>query len=226
MESTADWVSAGANIALVLVAIIGFALTLYTLIQARNRQRIEIEGYVRVEIGPPDGTTDYTPPAEVAYIDDAHLKVVGSAGEDAPTISVWYRNIQAHPLGVALGIVGRVIYDVVDQAGHAQRIDQAHYVAYLEAGKCVRVDALRFPRDWFVASRIEAVQYRNLDWDGATPRHGRRECYYGGGEFFMIPWSDPVNSLRDRAGRAIDALMTSVRTPTPSAQDGTEVTED
>lgn len=211
MDWTADWVTAGANIALVVVAIIGFAAAVFTLIQARNRQRTETEGYVRVDIGPPQGTLDYTPTQEIAYIEDGRLEVLGEAADDAPTISVWYRNLQTHPLGVALGVVGRIIFEIVDSAGEVQIIEQEHLVAYLEPRKCVRIDALRFPKDWVVASRIEAVQYRNLDWDGATPRHGRTECYYEDGEFFMIPWSDPINSLRDRAARAVEkteALVT------------------
>ena len=211
MSSTADWVTAGANLALVLVAAVGFAATVFTIIRGRNRQRIEIEGYVRVDVGPPQGTDDFTPPTEIARIERSHLTTVGDAGEEAPAISVWYRNLQSHPLGVALGVVSRIIAEVTDLEGEVYQVSQTHEIAYIEPGKCVRIDVVRFPPSWEAMSRFEAIEYRNLDWDGATPRHGRRECYYEDGEFYMVPWSDPINSLRDRIDRQLERLSTKAR---------------
>ena len=197
MPTTPDWISAGANVALVAVAVFGFALTILVLIAGRNRQRTDIEGYVRVDVGPPAGTSDYHPPTDILHVESASLELVGDPSDDDPTISVWYRNLQTHPLGVALGIISRIVIQLDDPNDNYHEIVQTHEVAYLEPGGVVRVDAIRFPENWDCACWIEAIQYRNLDWDGSTPRHGRRECYYVDGQFEMVPWSDPKNLWRD-----------------------------
>lgn len=62
VNSTTDWISAWANVALVLIAAVGFAVTIYTLAQGRNRQRIEVEGYIRVDVGPPEGASGFVAP--------------------------------------------------------------------------------------------------------------------------------------------------------------------
>ncbi len=205
--SSAEWVTAGATIAVAVVALVGFGATLHTLIAARNRQRMEIEGYVRVDVGPPEGTGDYIAPTEFAFRNAERLEVLGDAPEDAPMMVAWYTNLQTHPLGTAHGVVARLVAALEDLEGNVYLVRQTHEIAYIEPGKCVRIDVVQFPRDWQAELSVGAVRYRNLHWDGATPRHGRRQCIYEDSSFRMIPWSDPVDSFRDRAERLFDRMI-------------------
>lgn len=206
--TTADWVTAAADVALVAVAIVGFVATVLTIVSARNRQRVEIEGYVRVDVGPPAGTADYRPPDET-YVQSRHLQLLGNPGAERVTVSAWYRNLQTHALGVALGVVCKVVLEGRD-GDQVVRLDQTHEIAYVEPGRAVRVDIASFPTEWSVDVRVEAVRYKNLNWDGATPSHGRRECHYESGTFTMVPWADPENTIRDRLARWWSATVARV----------------
>ncbi len=210
MAITPDWISAGANIALVAVAVVGFVATILIVTTARNRQRIEVEGYVRVDVGPPNGTADYKPPSDLVHIESANLAILGGASERDPTISIWYRNLQTHPLGIAFGVISKIVIELIDTDENYQQLVQTHEIAYIEPGKSVRVDAVRFPEQWDCSCIIEAIQYRNFDWDGSTPRHGRRECYYVDGQFEMVPWSDPKTFWRERLRRPWRAMRSLI----------------
>lgn len=139
------------------------------------------------------------------HVKNDQLEVLADAGEGEPMICVWYRNLQTHPLGIALGVVGRVAVDL-EADGPGLTLSQTHDIAYIEPGRCVRVDVVRFPASWTAFAKIEAIQYRNISWDGAVPRHGRRECSYRGEQFEMTPWSDPRNLWRDRVSRLFRSM--------------------
>jgi hypothetical protein len=111
----ADWIIVG-------VAIVGFWATVHTLIQARNRQRAEIEGYIRVDVGPPAGASGFDPPEQIAFIQSSYLEVLDEAETSDPMICVWYRNLQTHPLGVALGIVGKMVVELQSEGLSSSRL--------------------------------------------------------------------------------------------------------
>jgi hypothetical protein len=204
--TTTDWIAAVASVALVVVALVGFIATVLTIISARNRQRLEIEGYIRVDVGPPEGTDDYSPPPDIVHVESRYLKVLGSDSKESVTVSAWYRNMQQHPLGVALGVTGRVLL-TIHAEDEDQLIDQVHEIAYLEPGRTVRVDIARFPKTCSADLFVQGVRYKNLDWDAAIPRHGRRECHFRDGRFEMVPWAEPMNSLRDWIARRSASLL-------------------
>jgi hypothetical protein len=207
--STLDYINTAVGIAVFFVATFGFAATIATLNAARNRQRLEVEGYIRVDIGPPDGTADYLPPSDIIFVQSRYLSSVGETTEQSPIISVWYQNMQRHPLGVAVGVASKIGIALTDPDQNFHEFSQAHEIAYIEPGKTVRIDALRFPESWDALCQLEGIQYRNLHWDGSIPRHGRRECTYINGQFEMVPWSDPTTVWRDRWA----SLVTILRRP-------------
>ena len=208
----AELLAAWATVALALIALVGFFATFGTIIitniRTRNRQQIEFEGYVRVDIGPPQGTDDFPAPPNIAHIEGSYLTTFGDANEQAAAISVWYRNLQDHSLGIAFGIVGEISGKLTDSEGEVYEFSQTHFISYLEPGKCVRIDVVLFPREWQGESEVTALSYRNLHWDGSPPTHGRTTCYYEDGEFYMVPWSDPESSLRDWFRRQSERLIT------------------
>ena len=212
--SVTDWINAVATILIIGIASVGFVVTILTIVAARNRQRLEIEGYVRVDIGPREGTEDYQPPADITYVESSYMDTVGRTTIKSPVISVWYRNLQHHPLGVAVGVASKIDIAFFDLKNNLHEISQTHEIAYLEPGKAVRIDAIRFPASWDAVCRLEGIQYRNLHWDGSIPRHGRRECFYINGQFEMIPWSDPTTVWRDRWASIVSLLRGS----SPDAQ--------
>lgn len=201
--SVTDWIQAGSSLALIAVAVLGFLATIHTITQARNRQALEIEGYIRVDVGPPQPTADYEPPEALRFVQTDKLRVLGEAPDDAPTISVFYRNLQQHPLGIAHGVRGVVVAEVTAENGDILTVEADHQIAYVEPGCCVRIDLVRFPSNWRAYAGVGRVTYKNPNWDGAESRHGRWECYYEAGQFRMIPWSDPRDDWRDRLSRIV-----------------------
>lgn len=119
--SVTDWIQAGSSLALIAVAVLGFLATIHTITQARNRQALEIEGYIRVDVGPPQPTADYEPPEALRFVQTDKLRVLGEAPDDAPTISVFYRNLQQHPLGIAHGVRGVVVAEVRPKTATSSR---------------------------------------------------------------------------------------------------------
>lgn len=208
----ADNITAWATVALASIAFFGIfgtlAMVYVTGRQARKRQQLEVGGYIRVDIGPTQGTDDYKPPPDdlIVFIERSQLTILGNASEHALTISVWYRNLQTHPLGVAFGVHAKIAADIIEPSGRKHEVSLTHEIPYVEPGKSVRLDFVRFPPEWEAEAEIEAIKYRNLHWDGATPKHGRSECEYKEGQFRMFPWSDPLDTLWDRADRLIRAL--------------------
>lgn len=202
--TVADFLAGWAAVALAGIALLGFFATIGTIFftsrETRKRLRIEVEGYVRVDIGPPEGTADYRAPEEIAHIDGSGMITLRGETERVVTISVWYRNLQTHPLGIAIGIFSDISGEVTNTEGKVTKIDKRHTIAYLEPKTCVRFDVVRFPSEWKAKLEVKAIKYYNLYGLGETPRHGRQPCFYEDGEFFMQTWSDPANSLLDRAG--------------------------
>jgi hypothetical protein len=194
-SAATDWIQASTSVVLVFVAVIGFGATIYSITQTRNRQEVEIEGYIRVDVGPEEGTDDYAPPSDIIHVDRSNVHVVGEPREGDPMIVAWYRNLQTHSLGIALGVKAVISGEVIDVGGTILTFKQEHEIAYVEPGKCVQVNVLRFPTAWKAQLRVDAVQYRNHNWDGKVPRHGRRECTYEDGHFQMVPWSNPPDPL-------------------------------
>jgi len=207
---TAEWITAWSGVAVAGVAFLGFQATviaiLVTSAQTKDRQQLEVEGYLRVDIGPPGGTEDYTPPESVVFTERRYLKSIGDVSEQDPIISVWYRNLQTAPLGFVLGVFARISAEIVDLEGRIYNVELTHQLPYVEPGRSVRMDFVQFPRSWQASARIEAVKYRSLHWDGATPKHGRQQCEYSDGKFRMIPWSDPIDSWRDKFARLLDRV--------------------
>ncbi|MEX0613388.1 MAG: hypothetical protein WD229_14820 [Pirellulales bacterium] len=192
---------AWSSVILVPVAILGFGATLLALAQNRNRQEIEIEGYIRVDAGPETGTDDYDIPIDIVFRSTTEIHAFGEQDDQHETAVAWYRNLQTHPLGIVYGIVGRLSGHATTPDGHVFAIEQQQRIAYLEPGRCVQLGVVRFPRNWEVEIRVDAVQYRNANWDGRTPEHGRTEYRYENGQSMMVPWSNPRDVLRDRIAR-------------------------
>lgn len=217
--SITDWIQAVSALALIVVAVLGFVATIQTITQARNRQAVEIEGYIRVDIGPPGGTSDYQSPQNLRFIKTDDLRVLGEALDGDPTISAFYRNLQSHPLGVAHGILGVVVVEVTDDNGDVLEVEAQHEIAYIEPERVVRIDIVRFPSTWTARGLIAAVTYKNANWDGAQSRHGRWECYYEAGEFRMIPWANPRDSWRDRIERTMESFTRAFRSSSESREE-------
>ena len=196
--TTAEWMQAWSALVLVPIAILGFVVTLFALAQNRNRQEMEIEGYIRVDIGPEQGTDDYQVPANVVFRSTAEIHSFGDETDGHETVVAWYRNLQTHPLGIAYGIVSRLSGHAVTPDGRVFAIEQQQRIAYIEPGRCVQLGVVRFPDTWSVDLRVDAVQYRNANWDGRIPKHGRTEYRYENGQSRMVPWSNPRDVLRDR----------------------------
>lgn len=207
----ADWITTWATVAIAGIAFVGFGATLLTIIvagiQTRNRQQLEVEGYVRVDLGPPNGTPDYKPPPTIDYVQSDLLEEVGGAVQGDPMIVAWFRNQQTHPLGTAFGVMATIVTEVEDPQGGVEVREHPPDIAYIEPGKCVRVDLIRFPANWQARARVIAITYRNLHSDGSKPKHGRWECYYETRRFVMEPWSDPLSFWRDW----VDKLRGSIR---------------
>ena len=218
-SSITDWIQAVSALALIVVAVLGFVATIQTITQARNRQAVEIEGYIRVDIGPPGGTSDYQAPEKIRFIKSDEMRVLGNALDADPMISVFYRNLQSHPLGVAHGVLGVVVVEVTADNGDILEVEARHEIAYIEAERVVRIDIVRFPSNWTARGLVGAVTYKNANWDGAQSRHGRWECYYEAGQFRMIPWSAPRNSWRDRIDRAMESLVSVFRASPESREE-------
>lgn len=193
---SAESVGAWATVALVTVAIVGFYFTIAGLRAGRRRERVEVDPYIRVDLSPPGGTPDYTAPMEFPYTDiTAHVDGVPSAawdaGEQGKVIAAWFRNQQTHPLGFALGVAAQVSTEVRNLEGDVTEFLHKPAISYIEPGRGVRIDLVRFPPECSARSMIRSIEYRSLYYDASTTKHGRWECRYEDGEFRSIPWSDP-----------------------------------
>ena len=221
---SAQSIEAGASVALVAVAFIGFGLTIRSLKLARRRERIEVDAYIRVDLGPPGGTADYPAPEAkdiTQYLPEGPV-AVWNAGPRAKVISVWFRNEQTHALGIALGVGAQIITEVTNRKGESQEVKHRPQVSYIEPSESVRIDLVRFPPSCSARAVLRSIEYRGLYYDASDTRHGRWECVYENRQFRSIPWSDPpyifsrdfIPDVRDLAialGRRVKNLALSIR---------------
>lgn len=189
-----DWVPVGAGV----LTVFGVIILILTLRNERRSQRLEVEAYVRVDLGTPQRdkwATDFPPPAPdtVAYELNRELVDLSDSDED-PMLSVWFRNQQdARSLGIALGIGAVIEIEFTDGDGKSDSFPVKPRIAYLEPGKCVQMNLMQFPRDWQVTARVASVEYRNLYSDSRSTQHGRLACRYAANRFESTPLSDPYN---------------------------------
>lgn len=177
-------------------------------INERRKQRLEVEGYLRVDLGTPQRnrwTTDFPPPDAVAYKEDRDLVDLSDAPDD-PILAVWFTNQQKHSLGIALGVGAVIDIEFTDRDGKSEKFPLKPRIAYIEPGKCVQVNLMQFPPDWQVKAVVTEVEYRNLYSDSRSTQHGRLRCRYAASTFESTPLSDPYN-------RFIDKLRALFRAP-------------
>lgn len=220
---SAESIGAWATVGLVAVAFIGFALTIWSLKLARRRERIEVDAYIRVDLGPSEGAADYTAP-EAKDITPYVLGLpvaVWDPGRHGKVIAVWFRNEQTHALGFALGVGAQITTEVTNPKGESQEIKHRPKVSYIEPSESVKIDLVRFPPDCSARAVLISIEYRGLYYDASNTRHGRWECVYEDGQFRSIPSSNPpylprdiIPDVRDLAialGRRVKNLAFSIR---------------
>lgn len=205
-----DRVQAWSPFAAVVMTPMGFLILLATFIGQRNRQRLEIEAYLRVDLGgvprPGEWVTDFKPPGNVAYVSDQDFENLGDAYDKDPMIAMWIRNQQTHPMGFALGIGAEVEIKYTDKFGDTYKKLLKPRFAYLEPQKCVQVILVRFPRDWRITATLKGVEQRSVFSDARKPRHGRWRCTYDDRQFESTPISDPPNFWYDKVVAAAHAV--------------------
>lgn len=220
---SAQSIEAWATATLVVVAFVGFALTIWSLKLAQRRERIEVAAYIRVDLGPPEGTADFPAPKAkdiTPYIPEAPVKV-WKVGPRSKVIAVWFRNEQTHALGIALGVGAQIITEVTNRKGESQETKHRPQVSYIEPGESVKIDLVRFPPGCSARAVLRSIEYRSLYYDASDTKHGRWECVYENGQFKSIPWSDPpylfsrdfIPDVRDLAitlGRRVKNLARSI----------------
>lgn len=204
--TTAELVTAWAAVALATIAFLGLGGTLLLLRQERDRQRLEVEAYIRIDIGPRKGTKDFPALKDEAYEETKHVTLMGNATEQDPLISVWFTNRQKHHLGIALGFGAEIVTEFTSPEGKSYTLIQSPRLAYIEPEKIIRVDLVRFPADWTAESRLTGSEHRSIYGSSRPTRHGRWECNYKDGQFTSIPVSDPPNLLHDRLFKALQFI--------------------
>lgn len=209
--STADWIAAWSTLFIAIFAPAGLFGTLLVLAHQRSRQRLEVEAYIRVDIGPLEGTTDFPPPKNEVHAETKHVTRMGGATEQDPVISVWFTNRQTHHLGFALGFGAEIVTEFRSPEGKTYKLVQSPRLAYIEPEKIVRVDLVRFPADWRAESRFNGSEHRSIYGDARPARHGRWECHYENRRFKSIPVSDPPNLLHDPLFKVLHAITQFIR---------------
>lgn len=190
IDGAAEWVTAGASIALVIVAtlgIIGFAIR-------RRRHRLDVSPYLRIDLGPNENAYLWRPPQSERTLDDRGFSI-SEETEASKSLWVWLRNYQTASLGHATRIWLRVEYEYASGGTEKTGSHLDMNAAYVEPGTTVAIKLLTFPLDCedFVA-RVVDVEYYDLWEQKQTGWYGRLICTYDLGQFVPYPEFVPVES--------------------------------
>lgn len=206
---SAEQFAAWSTFATALIAAIGLFGVWLTFSSSAREQRVQWGPYVRVDIGPPDGTGDFASPAPHYRDAKGCIDLAPDASTDRKvTVSTWLRNYQAHPLGFALAASAFFILEVRKDSTGLPRSDVQYHKArlpYLEHSKAVQLDLFTFPQDWEVFVWLGTLEFhdiyqrRHAHEASAenTALHGRLSCSYARGSFTCYPQGRPRGDAVD-----------------------------
>jgi hypothetical protein len=172
---------------------------------------MEIEPYVRVDVGPPEGADGFKPPTDlVHHRTPAELDLDPTAVEKLVLVA-WFRNLQVHASGFAIAIISRFTVTAVDHQGTRYSYELTLDIPYLEPRKCVKIDLVTFPNSFRVECSVSGLEYRNIYSDRLVTRHGRTYSLYQNGQWMCEPVGDAALLLSDRLYRLWTWLYDRVR---------------
>lgn len=203
-----EHVQAWSTLAAAVVAFGGLTGVIITLRHGRRQQRIASGPYIRVDLGPAEGKTDFKAPA-VHFMNTADVyDLARDEGEDEKvSLWTWVRNYQAHPLGFALAVSAFFVLELrkasasQNTGGDTEVVEFFDLrIPYIEAGKPVAVELFKIPRDSEASLWLASLTYydfydtRHEHWYGGPSTnalHGRLRCEYLKGSFDCVPEARP-----------------------------------
>lgn len=188
-----DFVTLAVDISTLAVTGFGLYFVVASLKQAGKQQRIEAGPYVRVDIGSPDeDMPDFIKP-EVSYHDFTQASsFILDEDVEAITISAWFRNYQAHPLGMALGITAVFLIESAEM----EPVIKDVRIAYLENEKSVLIDLAKIARGQDATVRLLSLSFldfydqrheHTFGGKGTNALHGRLIAVYENGGLTARP---------------------------------------
>ena len=204
--TAAEWATAGATIAIAVLALAG---VLAYLIQ-RQQQRLQFGPILRVDIGPDEQVGDWSPPKHDRERDRAwEFQQESGASEDWREIFVWLENQQTADAGIASDLRLFVELDLGPDADIEPVTIGPIRVVYLAPGVTMRVRILRLRLGRDVEAftvRLISAGYRGRPMHRHRDAHGRLYCRFANeqyemrsrilGEDLRLLWQQPAHLRR------------------------------
>ena len=192
LTATTEWITAAAAIVVAVIAVIG----IIGLIVQRQRQRLELGPFLRIDVGPNHSAYLWEPPQAHRVLEDrgfSHAKP-DEANHD---LWAWIENRQTTSLGHATRINVSIEISHPDPEGkHVQDLLVLD-ASYVEPRQTVAIKILKFTASWdSLLARVISVTYRDVWGHRQSGFYGRQYCKYQSGDFVPYPGFDWVGASR------------------------------